>query len=145
MSERCGRCNRKLKDENSKSLGFGPVCWGKVIGENERNKDQGRLFNEPELPFRGDIILKRDAAGNVVTNVAQKIVQHSPNGFEWGYGGSGPAELALNILTIFTDQRTADELHQIFKWDYIAKLPHEGGIIKGREIRKWLRSHKATA
>jgi Family of unknown function (DUF6166) len=26
---------------------------------------------------------------------AQPVVQHSPDGYEWGYGGSGPAELAL--------------------------------------------------
>lgn len=145
MSEKCGRCNRRLKDVTSMERGFGPVCWGKVVGANERNKDQGRLFNEPELPFRGDIILKRDAAGNVVTNVAHKIVQHSPNGFEWGYGGSGPSELALNILAMYTDRNTAEELHQIFKWDYITNIPHAGGTIKGYEIKKWLRRHKATA
>jgi len=26
------------------------------------------------------------------------IVEHSPTGFQWGYGGSGPADLALSIL-----------------------------------------------
>ena len=29
--------------------------------------------------------------------------RHSPTGFEWGYGGSGPAQLALAILTTVTD------------------------------------------
>jgi Family of unknown function (DUF6166) len=27
-----------------------------------------------------------------------EIANHSPDGFEWGYGGSGPAQLALAIL-----------------------------------------------
>lgn len=27
-----------------------------------------------------------------------RVVRHSPDGFAWGYGGSGPAELALNII-----------------------------------------------
>ena len=26
------------------------------------------------------------------------VVLHSPTGFGWGYGGSGPADLALSIL-----------------------------------------------
>lgn len=145
MSDRCARCHRILKDAMSIKRGFGPVCWNKVVGENERTKIQCKLFDEPELPFRGDIILKRDAAGNIITNVAHKIVQHSPNGFEWGYGGSGPSELALNILAMYTDRQTAEELHQVFKWDYIAELPHGGGTIKGSEIKKWLRKHKAVA
>lgn len=29
---------------------------------------------------------------------SQKIWNHSPDGFNWGYGGSGPAQLALSIL-----------------------------------------------
>lgn len=27
-----------------------------------------------------------------------KVFNHSPSGFSWGYGGSGPAQLALAIL-----------------------------------------------
>lgn len=27
-----------------------------------------------------------------------RVVRHSPDGFSWGYGGSGPAELALNLI-----------------------------------------------
>lgn len=144
MSEKCGRCNRILKDAISKEKGFGPVCWTKVIGSKERQRGQGRLFKDPELPFSGDIILKRSENGSILTNVPQQIELHSPNGFEWGYGGSGPAELALNILAMFTDCQTAEELHQIFKWDYIVRVPYDGATIKGREIRKWLKQHKAA-
>lgn len=27
-----------------------------------------------------------------------RLVRHSPDGFAWGYGGSGPSDLALNML-----------------------------------------------
>ncbi len=50
--------------------------------------------------------------------------QHSPTGFAWGYGGSGPAQLALAILLesgIGTSRALA--LYQDFKWEYIATLP----------------------
>jgi hypothetical protein len=29
---------------------------------------------------------------------ALRVVRHSPTGFEWGYDGSGPAQLAIAIL-----------------------------------------------
>lgn len=29
---------------------------------------------------------------------SRKIYNHSPDGFNWGYGGSGPAQLALAVL-----------------------------------------------
>ena len=39
----------------------------------------------------------RDQAGIARTNVPIKVVHHSPAGIEWGYHGSGPADLALNL------------------------------------------------
>lgn len=27
------------------------------------------------------------------------VSRHSPNGFQWGYGGSGPADTALSYMT----------------------------------------------
>ena len=29
---------------------------------------------------------------------SQELWNHSPDGFNWGYGGSGPAQLALALL-----------------------------------------------
>jgi hypothetical protein len=53
---------------------------------------------------------------------------HSPTGFEWGYGGSGPAQLALAILAdSLGDDERAVQLHQAFKWAVISKLPREKG------------------
>ena len=52
-----------------------------------------------------------------------KIANHSPTGFAWGYGGSGPAQLALAILLELTDKQTALSNYQRFKWKEIATLP----------------------
>lgn len=51
---------------------------------------------------------------------SQKIWNHSPDGFNWGYGGSGPAQLALAIVHKLTNNI---EGYQDFKWKIIAKLP----------------------
>ena len=49
---------------------------------------------------------------------------HSLTGFEWGYGGSGPAQLALAIISDHLgDDRRAMELYQQFKWAVVANLP----------------------
>lgn len=33
--------------------------------------------------------------------IVRQVVYHSPTGIEWGYGGSGPADMALTILSHF--------------------------------------------
>lgn len=44
------------------------------------------------------------------------VVVHSPTGFEWGYAGSGPADLALSILADMLDEQPADkELYTGFR------------------------------
>lgn len=53
---------------------------------------------------------------------SQKIINHSPDGFNWGYGGSGPAQLALAIILKLTGKSNG---YQNFKWNIIAKIPQE--------------------
>jgi len=50
-----------------------------------------------------------------------RVFNHSPDGFEVGYGGSGPAQLALALLLeAGLDDERAVSLHQRFKWTFIA-------------------------
>jgi hypothetical protein len=67
------------------------------------------------------------------------LFNHSPTWFEWGYGGSGPAQLALAILADHLgDNATAVRLHQQFKWSVTAKLNRAGWRRSSREIDRWL-------
>jgi len=60
---------------------------------------------------------------------------HSPTGFEWGYGGSGPAQLALAILAHHLgDDEEAVRLHQRFKWLVTSGLDHEGWELTSGEV-----------
>jgi hypothetical protein len=55
-----------------------------------------------------------------------KLFSHSPEGFNWGYAGSGPAQLALAILLELLgdkDAETAVAWHQDFKAGFIQRLP----------------------
>jgi hypothetical protein len=51
---------------------------------------------------------------------SQKYRNHSPDGFNWGYGGSGPAQLALAIMLKLTGKPDG---YQDFKFRFIAGLP----------------------
>jgi hypothetical protein len=56
-----------------------------------------------------------------------KVFNHSPSGFSWGYGGSGPAQLALALLLHHgLAPRVAVQLHQTFKEDFVAQWSHDG-------------------
>jgi len=72
---------------------------------------------------------------------SQKIVNHSPDGFLWGYDGSGPSQLALAILLEVTDKETAIKYYQDFKFDVIAKLPQKDFEIE-LDVKKWLNEYK---
>jgi hypothetical protein len=81
---------------------------------------------------------------------------HSPTGYEWGYGGSGPADLALNILAAVLPRRDPDDpdrvrladrswvsertwnLHHHLKWELIASLPRTGFTLSRKDILDWL-------
>lgn len=113
----------------------------------EEHNPRGRTPGERQPP---DNLPRR----KVVTNVPRTVVHHSPSGYEFGYGGSGPADLALNVLNLFAPpgadglrpvrcyrhaaSRTAWQLHQLFKWKFIGPLPEEGGVIPGTLIRAWI-------
>lgn len=66
-----------------------------------------------------------------------EIKNHSPTGFAWGYGGSGPAQLALAILVDVAGKEIALQRYFDFKWNVIA---HQVGSWSMREdyVRGWL-------
>ncbi len=52
-----------------------------------------------------------------------RLRKHSPTGFAWGYGGSGPAQLALAILLKVVSESEALKWYGVFKWRVIAAIP----------------------
>lgn len=138
----CSRCGRPLKDPRSRAMGMGPICAARA---------------------RSDMAMRETAATNVAITVngrpLRHVVRHSPTGMEWGYGGSGPADLARSILLDYLSrcgadvrvrampgarpgkrgrERLVDHLYQAFKWEFVAAWPHEGWKLTGEEIAAWL-------
>lgn len=62
---------------------------------------------------------------------------HSPTGFEWGYGGSGPAQLALALIADATgDGELALAVYQDFKTEIVAELPRECWQLEAGEVAR---------
>lgn len=136
MTTKCGRCNRHLKNPIYQQIGYGKVCWAKLRADMEKQTNGDTAL----LPFDqagGDIVLRREG-GKKYVNVPHTIVKHSPTGLEWGYSGSGPADLALNILAMIQGKEFAFEHYQAFKEVFVAGIPTDGGIIKRTDIDNWI-------
>lgn len=69
---------------------------------------------------------------------SQKLRNHSPDGFNWGYGGSGPAQLALAILLDVCGAERAQALYQAFKGDVVARMPRQRWEVTSVEVEYWL-------
>jgi hypothetical protein len=99
---------------------------------------EGRWLSPNEVSAQGECLVKVN--GKVLDpGASQKVYNHSPTGYSWGYGGSGPAQLALAILLDhFSKGATKGEkyrqakqqaltFHQDFKVQVVACWPQEEG------------------
>ena len=84
-----------------------------------------------------DVVLWRTAEGVARASVPH-AARHSPTGIEWGYGGSGPADLALSVLLVLVGERAAGALYQQFKHEVVAHVPEEGGVLPAEDVRAWV-------
>jgi hypothetical protein len=67
---------------------------------------------------------------------------HSPTGFEWGYGGSGPCQLALALLADALgdgQEQLAVALRQTFKSRFVAGLPRDAHwCCRKSDVLRWV-------
>lgn len=79
-------------------------------------------------------------------NLYLHLVNHSPDGFNWGYGGSGPAQLALALLAHHLELKNdpgayvrAQQHYEQFKREVIAQFPQgEPWTLSTLELDAWL-------
>ena len=91
----------------------------------------------------GVVRLHRDPDGQaVVEGLPAQRVRHSPTGYEWGYSGSGPADLARNILLAAGTEQEADTWYQPFKFALVAILPDQGATLNLTAIGRTLREFR---
>jgi hypothetical protein len=91
---------------------------------------------------------QRDADGHAIVTVRQQgrvrplrhFVLHSPTGFDWGYAGSGPADLARSLLAHHLKRGVAPppRVYQAFKFAVVTSLPRDGWTLTTDDIEQAL-------
>jgi hypothetical protein len=66
-------------------------------------------------------------------------VRHSPDGFNWGYEGSGPTDLAECILadTVGKEMLLRPEIYQQFKRDIISPIVEDEWCLPQEVVKDW--------
>ena len=100
------------------------------------------------------VVVKPDHTSYML-DPAYHLAVHSPTGFEWGYSGSGPAQLAIAILfdhlkdsparTKYWAEQRAMQFYQDFKFRVIACLPHDYWQIKSLDVEDFLKQMEVEA
>lgn len=112
--------------------------------------EESRASNETDVVYVGyrqrgrTIVEKRPSQEQLTPDRSLELANHSPSGFEWGYGGSGPAQLALALLLDYTDdEEVALAEYMAFKTEVVSQLVCTGSDgcwrLTGREIDAALR------
>jgi len=149
---KCLRCNRPLTNPESRERGYGEICASKMAMDGTmqqlalENFDLASATVSVPLEFYS---LERGENDEPITNIPfyskhAKLWSHSPNGFEWGYEGSGPAELARNIIfDACGDWDKTQNHYQDFKREFIARIPFEGGKIEKKRVMDWIEKRES--
>lgn len=68
---------------------------------------------------------------------------HSPDGFGWGYAGSGPADLAHAILHRELAENVPPDVYLHFRDEVIASLPADRFELPASDVWDWIRTNRA--
>ena len=83
----------------------------------------GKIYAGIRVKGRGAVVTVGDDNGKRGLPPRNDLYDHSPHGFEWGYGGSGPAQLALAICAdVLSDDERALRVYQEFKRRMLAPI-----------------------
>jgi hypothetical protein len=93
-------------------------------------------FAKRETPEGGCVVLVDGK--ELPLGPSLKLRNHSPTGFCWGYGGSGPAQLALALLLWSgAGREEAQALYQLLKMQHVARWPNGQDFVEELDLVAW--------
>jgi len=97
---------------------------------------KGKRLGEGELDTGSDVVVTVSKDGGIDKHLAHHVY-HSPTGFSWGYGSSGPADLARSILWDLFGKEPPRPLYMRFKDKFVSawKVSWE---MTSKEITEWI-------
>ena len=118
----------KPQDRPSITGGLGSVATTEQTVYRGRRDPTAPVDEEVEIVVDGESL-----------DCRYDLLSASPSGFEWSYGGSGPAQLAIAILAHAYDDEFACEHYQQFKLEIVSELPEEGWTLTKQDLDTWVR------
>ena len=103
-----------------------------------RRGEDGVSLSKISVTERGS-----ESVRHILPKRSQAIINHSPNGFEFGSAGSGPSQLALAILLDAltgkspSPELAAQERYHDFKFAFIVGAKGDEFEIAEKEILEW--------
>lgn len=90
----------------------------------------------PRVGAGPHIVTVIDRDGGRALDPRHDLANHSPDGFQWGYSGSGPAQLSLAICAnALGDDARAVAIYQRFKFATVATWPQgKPWTMLGRQV-----------
>ena len=150
LHSECKRCGRPLKALESRKVGFGTVCLRKVRSE-QAGEQTGQAPLNPNIviqtSIRNGYAGARGPDGSVKVVAIRDgrqyplrhLVHHSPTGMEWGYHGSGPADLARSIIgDVMGTEKPRPDIYQVFKLEFVSGWGDRWEISR-EDVEEWLR------
>jgi len=84
-----------------------------------------------------DVIDSTAPGGGHALDPRFDLKRHSPDGYNWGFGGSGPAQLALALVAdALGDDERAQRVYQDFKFRVIGRLEGDHWEMSEEDIRQ---------
>ena len=81
-------------------------------------------YGEVELPLRYDLF------------------SQSKDGFDWGYNGSGPLQLAFSMLYQLSDKEFSRAYASKFANEVIKTFPSRDWVMSGSEVLEWIKQQQ---
>lgn len=92
---------------------------------------------------RGAMVYRPDGS-RLEPGPSLELCRHSPDGFGWGYRGSGPAQLALALILDHTgDAGLALRLYQDFKREAVARWG-VGWVLTVAALDRWITKRQGS-
>jgi hypothetical protein len=105
------------------------------------NVSESKCYAGSKVLGRAVVTVHVLTGAGVTSYLLPHLVRHSPDGFNWGYLGSGPADLARSLLADCLATDPAPRLYQAFKERFVAPLPQDAAwFIDKAAIDQWLDS-----
>ena len=95
--------------------------WQELGWDDEAIKG---LMKESQTEPR--VYVEEEGAEPSLLEATEEATQHSPDGFSWGYSGSGPTALAHSILTDHLGKLPPSNLTVSFRDKFLSPLDQEG-------------------